>query len=78
MKNDKIKLAEAKNDQTRFKSNLTEIKKRKQQYQNNIKIEKNALCNIDIIHKARNKVINLFDEYSSMISEEKSKAKTGR
>ena len=41
IKNGEIKLAEAKNDQTKFKSNLDEIKKRKQQKK--IKRAKNAL-----------------------------------
>ena len=37
--------------------------------------KKNALYNINMLYKARNKAIKFFDEYSSMVSEAKNKAK---
>ena len=73
IKNGEIKLAEAKNYQIRFKSSLGEIKKGNNK--NRSKEQKNVLCNIDMLNKARNEAINFFDEYSSLVSEAKNKAK---
>ena len=73
MKHCKTKLAEAKNDQIKFKSNLGDIKKG-----NNKKRsmeQKNALYNIDMLCKARIEAIKFFDEYSSVVSEAKNEAK---
>ena len=69
IKNGEIKLAKAKNDQIKFKSNLGEIKKGNKKKRS--KERKNALYSIDMLYKARNKAINFFDEYSSMVSEAK-------
>ena len=49
--------------------------KRKQQTQ--MKKTRNVLYNIEMLHKARNSVIEFFDDYSSMISEAKLKATKG-
>ena len=49
--------------------------KRKQQTQ--MKKTRNVLYNIEMLHKARNSVIEFFDDYSSMISEAKLKATNG-
>ena len=73
MKNGEIKLAEAKNDKIRFKSNLGEIKKGNNKKRS--KEQKKALYNIDMLYKARNEAITFFGEYSSMVSEAKNKAK---
>ena len=73
IKNGEIKLAEAKNDQIRFKSNLGEIKKGNNKKRS--KEQKNALYNIDMLYKARNKAIKFYDDYSLMVSEAKNKAK---
>ena len=73
IKNGEIKLAEAKNDQIRFKSNLGEIKKGNNKKRS--KEQKNALYNIDMLYKARNEAIKFFDEYSSMITEAKNESK---
>ena len=73
IKNGEIKLAEAKKDQIRFKSNLSEIRKGNNKKRS--KERKNALYNIDMLYKARMEAITFFDEYSSMASEAKNKAK---
>ena len=73
MKNGEIKLDEAKNDQARFKSNLSKIKKGNNKKRP--KEQKNALYNIDMLYKARNEAIKFFNDYSSMVSEAKNKAK---
>ena len=49
-------LAEAKNDQIRFKSNLGEIKKGNKKKRS--KEQKSALYNTDMFYKARNEAIN--------------------
>ena len=49
--------------------------KRKQQTQ--MKKTRNVLYNIEMLHKARNSVIEFSDDYSSMISEAKLKATKG-
>ena len=61
------KLAEAKGDQIKFKLNLGKIKKRK----NKSKEQKNALCKIELLYKARNEAIKLYDDYSLMAWEKK-------
>ena len=53
IKNGKIKLADVKNDQIKFKSNLGEIKRGPKKS----KEQKNALYNIEMLYKARNEVI---------------------
>ena len=71
----KMSLADAKNDQVEFKSNLTEIKKGNKKHAS--KERKNALKNIEILYKATNSVIEFFDIYSSMVSTTKLKATKG-
>ena len=73
IKHGEIKLAEAENDQIRFKSTLGEIKKGNNK--NRSKQEKSALYNVNMLQKARNEAIKFFDAYSSMISEAKNKEK---
>ena len=65
----KITLAEAKNDQIKFKSYLGEIKKGNNKKQS--KEQKNALYNIEMLYNERNKAIKFFDDYSLMTSETK-------
>ena len=67
------KLADVKNDQIKFKSNLGEIKKGNNKKRS--KEQKNALYNIDMLYKARNEAIKFYDDYSLMASEAKNKAK---
>ena len=67
MRDGKISLVDAKNDQAEFKSNLNEIKKGNKTHR--LKNKKNALYNIEMFYKARNKGIAFFDDYSSMVSE---------
>ena len=67
----KIKLADAKHDQIKFKSDVGEIKKRKQKKQIKGAKKTNTQYNIEMLYKARNKVIKFFDDYSSMVSEAK-------
>ena len=66
-----MKLADAKNDQIKFKSSLGETKTGPK----SSKEHKNALYNIEMLYKARNEVIKFYDDYSSRASEAKSKAK---
>ena len=68
----KRSLADAKNGQAEFKSNLNEIKKGNKNHRSNE--QKNVWHNIEMLYKARNSVIEFFDDYSSMISEAKFKA----
>ena len=77
MNNGKIKLAEVKNDQIKSKSNLGEIKKgkNKSKNQNATKCYNYAVHNIEVLYKARNEAIKLFDDYSLMASEAKNKGK---
>ena len=49
--------------------------KRKQKHRS--KDQKNALHNIEMLYKATNKVVEFFDDYSSMASETKLKAIKG-
>ena len=72
IRNGKIRLADVKYDQMRFKSNLGEIKKGPKKLQEQ-KI--NALYNIEMLCKARNEAIKFYDEYSLMVSEAKNQAK---
>ena len=58
MKNSEIKLAQAKSDKIRFKSNLGEIKKGNNKKRS--KEQKKPLYNIDIFYKARNEAITFF------------------
>ena len=51
-------------------------KKRKQQKKKS-KNQKNVLYNIDMLYKARNEAIKFDDDYSSMMSEAKTKAPRG-
>ena len=52
----KIKIADAKDDQIKFKPKLGEIKKNKQK--NRSKEQKNTLYNIKILYKARKMLLN--------------------
>ena len=70
MRDGKISLVDAKNDQVEFKSNLNEIKKGNKTHR--LKNKKNAFYNIEMFYKARNKGIAFFDDYSSMVSETES------
>ena len=73
IKNREIKLAEAKNDQIRFKPNLGKLKKGNNKKR--LKKQKNALFNIEVLYRVRKETIKFFDEYSSMVYEVKNKAK---
>ena len=64
-----IKLSDAKNDQIKFKSHLSEIKKGNNKKRS--KEQKNTLYNIEIFDKSRNEVIKFYDDYSLMASEAK-------
>ena len=55
----KRSLADAKNGQAEFKSNLHEIKKGNKKHR--LKEQKNVLHNIEVLYKARNSVIEFFD-----------------
>ena len=67
IKNGKIKLADAKNNQNEFKMYLGEIKKD----QKILKKQKNTIYNIELLYKARKKTIKFFDDYSLMLSDKK-------
>ena len=74
IKEGKISLADAKNDQIEFKSSLGERKKGSKKI---YKKSKKAHYTIEILYKARNNVINIFDDCSSMVSEAKHEATKG-
>ena len=74
IKNGEIKLTETKNDQKKFKLNLSEMKRGTKKS----KEQKNALYNIEMLYKARNEAIKFYDDYSLIASEAKNKAKNKR
>ena len=63
----KITLADAKNDQLKFKSNLGEIKKENKKQIS--KERKKHTARIEILYKPRDNVIKFYDGYSSMVYE---------
>ena len=69
-----ISLADAKNDQTEFKSNLRE--KIKGDKKHGSKEQKNTLYNTEMLYKAWNGVIKFYD-YSLMVSEARHKSTKG-
>ena len=75
IRNGKISLTNAKNDQEKFRSNLSEIKRGNKKHKSYEL--KNTMYKISILNRARNKVIKFFDDYSSMVSEAKLKATKG-
>ena len=75
IRDSKTSLTDAKNDQAEFKLNLSEIKKGNKKHRS--KEQKNTLYNIEMYFKARNSVIEFFDDYSSMVSKTKLKATNG-
>ena len=76
IKNGEISLADVKNNQANFKSNLGEIKKGNNKKDRKSK-KKNALHNIEMLYKARSEAIKFYDDYSLMMSEAKTKATKG-
>ena len=74
IQNGEISLADVKNNQEKFKSYLGEIKKGNKKHRS--KEQKNTLYNIEMLYKARSEAIRFYDDYSSMLSEAKTKAKT--
>ena len=66
----KTDLADAKNNQQKFKYFLGKIKKG-----NKSKEQKNTLYNIEMLYKAKIEAIKFYDDYSSMMPEAKYKAK---
>ena len=68
----KIRLADANNDQIKFKSDLGEIRKGNKKYRS--RKQKDALYSNEMRYKARNNAIKFFDDYSSMVSEAKHEA----
>ena len=73
IKNGRITITNAKNDQKDFKSSLGKIKKGNKKSRD----QKNVIYNVDMLYKARKEAIKFFDGYSSMISEAKLKATKG-
>ena len=67
-----ISLADVKNDQEKFKSDLEEI--RRGNNKKRPKEQKDSLYNIEMFYKARNEAIKFFDDYFSMVSEPKNKS----
>ena len=64
-------MADVKKNQQKFKYYLGEIKKGPKKS----KEQKNTIYNIEMLYKARNEVIKLYDDYSLMMSEAMTKAK---
>ena len=73
IENGEIKLADAEKDQINFKSSLGEIKQGSNKKRS--KEQKNAQYNIEMLYKARNKAIEFFNDYISVVSEAKNKSK---
>ena len=68
-----MRLEEAKEQQNIFKSNLNEISRGRFKSEE----QKSSLENIKLLYKSREDVIKLFNDYSSVVSEDKHKAKYG-
>ena len=66
IRDDKTHLPDVKNNQQKFKSYLGEIKKGNK--------SKEQKYNIEMLYKARNEAIKLYDDYSLIMSEAKAKA----
>ena len=75
IRNGKINLTNAKNDQEKFRSDLGEIIRGNKKHKPNE--QKNAIYNINMLYRARNSVIKFFYDYSLMVSEAKLKATKG-
>ena len=65
-----------KNNQENFKTYLGEIKKGNKKHRS--KEQKNALCNIEMVYKARSEAVTFYDDCSLMMFEAKTKAKAGK
>ena len=70
-----IKLSDVKNDEIKFKSYLSKIKKGNNKKRS--KEQKDTLYNIEILYKEKNKAIKFFDYYSLTVSEAKNKVTKG-
>ena len=70
IENGKIKLAEAKKWSNKIQIEFRRNKKRKQQR----KINRSKRRVIEMLYKARNETVKLYDDYSLMVSEAKNKA----
>ena len=75
IKNGEITLADAKNNQKKFKSYLGEIKKGNKKHRS--KEQKNTLHNIEMLYKVRNQAIKFYDDYSLIMPQSKTKATKG-
>ena len=75
IREDEIRLADTKNGQEEFNSNLSEIKKVNKKFR--VKEQKNTLHDIKMLYEARNGAIKFYDGYSSMASEAKHEATKG-
>ena len=69
----KITLNDAKDDQPRLRSNLEEIKNVQKKHL--LKESKNARGNIETLYNARKSTIDFFDEFTSRASEARHQAK---
>ena len=63
IRNGKIKLSDAKNNQNNFKMQPGEIKKGSAK----LKEQKNTIYNIELLYEARKEAIKFFDDYSLML-----------
>ena len=73
IQNGEISLVDVKNNQEKFKSHVGEIKRGNSKKRS--KEPKSVLYNIEMIYKARSEAIKFYDDYSSIMSEVKTKAK---
>ena len=74
IRNGETSLTDVKNNQAKFKSNLSEVKKA---HKGRTKKQKDTLHNIEMFYKARNEAIKFYYGYSSMMSQAKLKATNG-
>ena len=68
-------LSDVRYNQEKFKSYLGEIKKGNNKHKS--KEQKSTLYNVEMLYKTRNKAVNSYDDYSSMMSEAKYRATKG-
>ena len=73
IKNGSIDLEKAKENQKEFRLNLGETPKRKWDYKS--EEQKSTMNKIKVFYKAREKIIKLFDDYTTILSKTKNETK---
>ena len=76
IKDGSIDLEKAKENQEKFRSNISETTRGK--WENKLEEQKNTINNLKMFYKVREKVIKFFDEYTTIVFKAKYEAKHGK